>query len=369
MRVRKNSVTEAAQAVRLNTLTKRLVGWSQALDSRVSVGEESVAGVSQNFSSTNIPSSRNPNDEEEAGKMSTNAEHRNTENNQSYTPHSSSSLGKEERSKDRGTVKNPEDFEYIEIVDQAQTYELNELCAENTCPHLQPKKLTALTEHPKEPVTENHNESLETDKPLVSDKVVSSSLEPKEASTRIESSTTAEQIVRVRMLMGRSGVFRVRSPEGQAASYIVDLNAKTCTCPCFTDQRAKCKHIELVENTVENRRQKRREYLREYLRGYYRRNRDKHLDKLRRWRKKRLEAYRRFKIEFGGKCSVCGEDDLDVLEPHHPDGKIEKGRAFILSKEFTNWIRYGIKPNVVLMCANHHQKLHTAMMRGEVDTP
>lgn len=88
------------------------------------------------------------------------------------------------------------------------------------------------------------------------------------------------------------------------------------------------------------------------------------------WWAKRREAYERFKKEYGGKCSVCGNNDLDVLVPHHPDGRRgEKYKPFIFSKELTNWIKYGIKPNVVIMCANHHLKLSTAEARGEGDIP
>jgi len=184
----------------------------------------------------------------------------------------------------------------------------------------------------------------------------------------------------------------------------------------------------LTENTPketltpeELRRQKRREYLREYYRKNkgkicvqqrenYLRNRDRELTKAREyyqknrerictkfkeryhsdpkyreeylnmrkmWREKnrekmkyyneeRREALVKLKIALGGKCTVCGNDDLDVLVPHHPNGKGEKGRCFTNTKEFRDWVRYGIILKVVLMCANHHLKFETAKARGEV---
>jgi len=93
---------------------------------------------------------------------------------------------------------------------------------------------------------------------------------------------------------------------------------------------------------------------------------EKHLNMQKVWWRKRQEGYIRFKIEYGGKCIVDGEDDLDKLIPHHPDGKEDSTRSFFKSREFTNWVRYGTKPNVKLMCANCHLKYEVMLARGEV---
>jgi len=96
----------------------------------------------------------------------------------------------------------------------------------------------------------------------------------------------------------------------------------------------------------ELRRQKEREYFKKYYqknkekikkhdKEYKRKRyhsdpefREKYLEARRRRHLEYREAYKRLKITLGGKCSVCGEDDLDVLEIHHPDGK--EGRVFPL---------------------------------------
>jgi len=210
--------------------------------------------------------------------------------------------------------------------------------------------------------------------------------------------TTAEYGVKVRRLRGKDGLFKVTDPEKKADYCVVDLNAKTCTCPDFTQQGVKCPHIEIVENIGKIRSQKKKEYDREYNREYnpryyqenkerinerkkkrhreYRRERyhsdpefrAKALESLHKTYSKYREAYERLVTKLGGKCSVCGEDDLDVLQPHHPDGKEEKGRRFIDTKEFRDWVNHGIKPNVVILCANHHLKLHAKGRRGEADS-
>jgi len=79
-----------------------------------------------------------------------------------------------------------------------------------------------------------------------------------------------------------------------------------------------------------------------------------------RYLEKRREAFRELKIVLGGKCTFngCEERDLDILEPHHPDGKKEGADSFLKSSELTKWIKYRIIPNVVLLCPTHHQKLH-----------
>jgi len=147
-------------------------------------------------------------------------------------------------------------------------------------------------------------------------------------------------------------------------------------------------HKEELKEFARNHYQKNKEKFKEYKRKYRQDNkvRERERERLREryhsdpeFRAKNLESshkrnlklqedYKRFKIEYGGKCTVCGEYDLDVLEPHHPDGKNEGGR-FIKSKEFRDWLNYGIKPNVVLMCANHHGKLHILKARGELVDP
>jgi len=202
---------------------------------------------------------------------------------------------------------------------------------------------------------------------------------PKEAPTQIETDktkpsrriwtpVTAEFGVKVIKQHGKEGLYRVRSLESSADSHLVDLNAKTCTCPDFT-QGLKCRHIEIVENIGEIRRQKWREQHRMYYRTHSQDSEFKRRasEAMRKMNLKLREAYRRLKIEYGGKCVVCGESDLDVLEPHHPNGKKEKVRGFINSKEFRDWVRHRTKPNIVLVCANHHRKLHIMEARGEGD--
>jgi len=205
----------------------------------------------------------------------------------------------------------------------------------------------------------------------------------------------------VRKVRRKDSLFRVR--ESQSVPYLVDSNAKTCTCPDFTQQGAKCPHIEVVENIGEIRFQRDREHhkeyhkiyyqenkevfvnrakkyqqdnkkkVREYAREYWRRRyhkdpeyREKQLEADRKERLKQQEDYKRFKTEMGGKCIVCGNDNLNMLTPHHPHGKKEKDVPFIQSKEFRDWRKYGIKPDVVLMCANHHLEYETAKARGEI---
>jgi len=164
----------------------------------------------------------------------------------------------------------------------------------------------------------------------------------------------------------------------------------------------------------ELRRQKRREYEREYMREYCKKNREKWIaqaheyylrskekrnresreryqknhekilaEKRERYRsdpefrKMQMEAdrkhhlklreeYKRFKIELGGKCVVCGNDNLNHLIPHHIHGRREKGREFIFTKEFRDWMRGKCKPDVILMCSNHHLEYETMKSRGEV---
>jgi len=191
---------------------------------------------------------------------------------------------------------------------------------------------------------------------------------------------TAEWGFRVTKLRRRDGLFKIAYLEKQADDCIVDLNAKTCTCKDFT-QQGKCPHIEVVEMRDEIRHkkhtaQKREIYLRnrnerlEYSHEYYLKNRericaevmerynsDSGRERRAKYHEKLLKEFKRFKIEFGGKCTACGEDDLDVLEPHHPHGKEDKKHSFIQSKEFRDWMNKGIKPDVILACANCHLKL------------
>jgi len=126
-----------------------------------------------------------------------------------------------------------------------------------------------------------------------------------------------------------------------------------------------------------------RDRLLESKREYYQKNRERIREKFkercdsdseyrerqvkiqRMWWEKRREALKELKIVLGGKCKVCGESDLDVLQPHHPDGKERRGRSFINSKEFGDWVKHRIIPGVILLCANHHQKLHITEARGE----
>jgi len=145
---------------------------------------------------------------------------------------------------------------------------------------------------------------------------------------------------------------------------------------------------EYYRNNKEKVNAKNREYylrnrdkIREYRREYYQKNRERirakqwecyHSDPeyrkraKKRWEKRR-EALRKLKIMLGGKCSVCGENDLDILTFHHQDGKEEKCR-FIKTKEFKDWVNYGIIPKIALVCANHHLKLHIKKARGELAT-
>jgi len=153
-------------------------------------------------------------------------------------------------------------------------------------------------------------------------------------------------------------------------------------------------NLSSVISKEELRRQKRREYMREYnkkyyqekfrehRKKYYQNNKEKFIEYNRKYRRERYhsnseyrekqkesgrkrqsryqEEYKRFKIEYGRKCSVCGVSDLDVLVVHHPDGRQENSeKTFWQTKEFRKWLRYGIKPNVVLVCANHHFKIHS----------
>jgi len=214
---------------------------------------------------------------------------------------------------------------------------------------------------------------------------------------------TAEFGIKVRKLWGRGrkDLFKVQSLKNQNDSFLVDLNTKTCDCPDFTHSGAKCRHIEAVESIDEIHRQKHREYQKKYyqnnkdkqrgyMRTYMRKYRQEKKEEFRKYKKewareryhsdpefrrrlleakhkarlKRREDYNRFKIEFGGKCSICGEDDLDVLETHHPDRRGEKQVLFIHTKEFRDWMKNGIKPDAFLMCSNHHRKLHILETRG-----
>jgi len=120
--------------------------------------------------------------------------------------------------------------------------------------------------------------------------------------------------------------------------------------------------------------QENKERLKERAKEYWRNRyysdpeyRAKIIEAVRKAQSKNREAYKRFKIEYGGKCTVCGNDNLKVLDPHHPDGKKERKR-FILSKEFRDWVKYGIKPNVILLCANCHRELHTAEAHMEANS-
>jgi len=217
---------------------------------------------------------------------------------------------------------------------------------------------------------------------------------------RKRTSRTADLGITVRKVDGKDGLFRVREKNNR---HTVDLNSKTCTCPSFTKKKEKCIHIVIVENIDEIRLQKKREYNREHHKGYYQKNKEKIKENKRKCyqenkeekrertrnyqrsryhsnpevRRKKLEDshkrhleevedFKRFKIEFGGKCRVCGDGNLDHLIPHHPHGKEEKAVDFIHSKEFREWRKSGTKPDVVLMCANHHLEYETAKSRGEV---
>jgi len=212
--------------------------------------------------------------------------------------------------------------------------------------------------------------------------------------------TATDWLLHIRKRGGKENLLRVWNPLNPTISYMVDTKAGTCTCSQFMQQKAKCKHIELAENIDELRRQKRRKYYREYClknkdkfkeygRRYRQKNREKYRERKRKYFQERYhsdpefrekclegshkrylklrEALRRFKIELGGKCLICKEDNLGVLEPHHPEGKEERTRNFIHTKEFRRWVRHGIKPNVVLICRNCHLELETAIRHGEPD--
>jgi len=127
-------------------------------------------------------------------------------------------------------------------------------------------------------------------------------------------------------------------------------------------------HREEVREYRRKYRQEHKEKFKDYQKNYFQKNREKFRESARRGHLKDLEHYRRFKIEFGGKCVVCGESDLNVLEVHHPDRRVEeKGVSFVQTKEFKRWVNDGIKPRVVLLCSNHHQKLEIAIAHGEPD--
>jgi len=187
---------------------------------------------------------------------------------------------------------------------------------------------------------------------------------------------TADYGVEVRKIRGKNALFGVRPLENKAVRFIVDLNTETCTCQDFT-QQGKCLHIEVVENIGEIRRLKKNEYGKDwreqhpqYNTDYGRKYHQKHrFDPV--FKRKKLESahkrhlklrqdYEKFKIESGGKCSFCGEGDLEVLGVHHPHGRKneEKGKPFILTKEFTLWRRRKIKPDVVLVCGSCNVKLN-----------
>jgi len=186
-------------------------------------------------------------------------------------------------------------------------------------------------------------------KKLEAEKVVSSSLEPKE---RIEAE-------KPEALNSSSEVSKKESRRQSNRNYYLKNREKIVA-------KSRERHWKNRDREIARSRryyQKNRERIRAESRERYHFDpiyREKQRVRLERWLEKRKEAYERFVKEYGGKCMVCGNDDIKVIIPHHLDGKEEKV-PFIQSKEFSRWIKYGIKLNVVLMDANCHFKLH----RGE----
>jgi len=186
---------------------------------------------------------------------------------------------------------------------------------------------------------------------------------PKEASTQIETFG-----MKVRKLWGRDDLFKVWNPENEADVHIVNLNVKTCDCSDFANSGA-CRHIEAVNKRDEIHRQNHRVWDKEYC--------QKHSSDIE-FRQKRREAshnarlrykkgYERFVTEWGGKCVICGEGALSAITVHHPNKKQDEGgHAFSQTKEFRLWLRGGIKPNVFLICRNHHGKLDDMIKQGIV---
>jgi len=193
----------------------------------------------------------------------------------------------------------------------------------------------------------------------------------------------------------RVGLWVVRDSKKPSKLYNVDLNAKTCTCDEFRNQGNKCEHIKLAEETPEIRYQRLKEYRREYGKKYRQENREKLRERNRKYQQKRREYFReykrnryhsdlefrerqrervrkasrkkyseyrealmRLKLTLGGRCSICGGNDLEVLDAHHPHGRMEKGNSYIYTKEFRDWIKYGTKPDIIFLCVKCHRRIH-----------
>jgi hypothetical protein len=80
---------------------------------------------------------------------------------------------------------------------------------------------------------------------------------------------------------------------------------------------------------------------------------------------KRKDSYRRrdrtkLKMEFGGKCSLCGYNKcLDALHFHHPDDNKEKCVSHALYKGYDVGKAEALKCQLV--CANCHAEIHSKL--------
>ena len=80
---------------------------------------------------------------------------------------------------------------------------------------------------------------------------------------------------------------------------------------------------------------------------------------------KRKDSYRRrdrtkLKLEFGGKCSICGYNKcLDALHFHHPNADKEKCVSHALYKGYEIGKKEATKCQ--LICANCHAEIHSKL--------
>lgn len=70
---------------------------------------------------------------------------------------------------------------------------------------------------------------------------------------------------------------------------------------------------------------------------------------------------------YGGKCAVCGEADLDMLELDHIEGGGNAHRREMDGGggNTYDWLRkHGYPAGFQVLCANHHRKKHAKERKG-----
>lgn len=96
-----------------------------------------------------------------------------------------------------------------------------------------------------------------------------------------------------------------------------------------------------------------------YRRKHYLENKQKYIDKSKRWRHERRDSLAALKKTLS--CAHCEENHPAVLEFHHEDPKKKEGSISKLALEWADERLRKELDKCTVLCANCHRKLHYSM--------